>query len=69
MHTHAQIHKLISGLPPAPMKDFDADYSGRLNVRLPKSLHAALASEAEDEGVSLNQLIVTKLSVQLKVAV
>jgi predicted HicB family RNase H-like nuclease len=28
----------------------------KLNVRLPRSLHAALASEAEAEGGSLNQL-------------
>ena len=33
--------------------------------RVPKSLHAALAAEAEVEGVSLNQLVVAKLAVQL----
>jgi predicted RNase H-like HicB family nuclease len=36
-------------------------YSGKLNVRLPKSLHGALAKRAEQEGVSLNTLIVTAL--------
>lgn len=36
-------------------------YSGKLNVRLPKSLHGALARRAEQEGVSLNTLIVTAL--------
>ena len=40
--------------------------SGRVLVRMPKSLHAALLAEAESEGVSLNQLIVSKLSVGLK---
>ncbi len=37
-------------------------YSGKLNVRLPKSLHRALAVRAEAEGVSLNHLIVYKLT-------
>jgi predicted HicB family RNase H-like nuclease len=39
--------------------------SGRFVVRLPKSLHAALEREADAEGVSLNQLVVTKLSIGL----
>jgi hypothetical protein len=40
---------------------------GKFNVRLPKSLHAALAGEAEAEGVSLNQLVVAKLALHLQV--
>jgi len=39
--------------------------SGKFVVRLPRSLHAALETEAESEGTSLNQLVVTKLAVQL----
>ncbi len=39
--------------------------SGKFVVRLPRSLHAALEQEAERESTSLNQLIVTKLAVQL----
>jgi hypothetical protein len=39
--------------------------SGRFVVRLPQSLHSALEREAEQEGVSLNQLVVVKLAVQL----
>ena len=39
--------------------------SGRFIVRLPQSLHAALEHEADEEGVSLNQLVVVKLAVQL----
>lgn len=39
--------------------------SGRFLVRLPRTLHAALEAEAEEEGVSLNQLVVTKLAVQI----
>jgi hypothetical protein len=42
--------------------------SGKFVVRLPSSLHAALEREAVDEGVSLNQLVVAKLAVQLKTA-
>ena len=37
-------------------------YSGTLNVRMPKHLHRHLAIEAEQDGVSLNQLIVSKLA-------
>jgi site-specific DNA-methyltransferase (adenine-specific) len=39
--------------------------SGRFVVRLPNTLHAVLEAEAEDEGVSLNQLVVMKLAVQM----
>jgi hypothetical protein len=39
--------------------------SGKFIVRLPRSLHAALEAEAHEEGVSLNQLVVTKLAVQM----
>ncbi len=39
--------------------------SGKFQVRLPKTLHGALEQEADREGVSLNQLVVTKLAVKL----
>jgi predicted RNase H-like HicB family nuclease len=39
-----------------------ARHSGNLRLRLPVSLHGRLAREAEREGVSLNQWIVTKLA-------
>ena len=39
--------------------------SGKFLVRLPRSLHAALNAEAKEEGVSLNQLVVTKLAMQM----
>lgn len=38
------------------------DYSGKFNVRIPKTLHRVLAEKAEEEGVSLNQLVVSFLS-------
>ena len=46
-----------------------ADVNGTIILRVPKSLHAALFSEAEAEGVSLNQLCVAKLSAQLQALV
>lgn len=33
------------------------DYSGKLNIRIPKSLHRKLAEKAKEERVSLNQYI------------
>lgn len=38
------------------------NYSGKFVVRIPKSLHHKLAFEAEQEGVSLNQYAMYKLS-------
>jgi HicB family len=61
-----QIDGLIDSLPDPPVGPQRREYSGKFNVRIPKSLHAALASEAEAEGVSLNQLVLAKLSVHLQ---
>lgn len=53
--------KLEAGLDiPLPV-GYD-DFSGKFIVRIPKSLHYKLAVEAEQEGVSLNQYAVYKLS-------
>ena len=40
----------------------EPEHSGNLRVRMPKSLHGQLASEAKREGVSLNQHIVAVLA-------
>ena len=61
------IDELIDSLPEPPVGPQRREYSGKFNVRVPKSLHAALASEAEAEGVSLNQLVVAKLALHLQV--
>ena len=37
-------------------------YSGRLVLRIPKSLHKELKEQADIEGVSLNQYMLYKLS-------
>jgi predicted HicB family RNase H-like nuclease len=42
-------------------------FSGKLNVRMPKTLHRRLAAESEREGVSLNNWINTKLASTVKV--
>lgn len=60
-----QIDDLIDSLPEPPLQPISKEYSGKFNVRIPKSLHAALALEAEDEGVSLNQLVLTKLAAKI----
>jgi hypothetical protein len=62
-----QIDELIDSLPDPPVGPQQREYSGKFNVRIPKSLHAALVSEAEAEGVSLNQLVLAKLSLHLQV--
>lgn len=45
-----------------PLPSTDDQYSGKLLVRMPKSLHRHLVETAEREGVSLNQYIVFVLS-------
>lgn len=68
---YAKIQELIGSLP-GPGKSVDddvADANGTMIVRGPKSLHAALIAEAKAEGVSLNQLCIAKLSVQLRAQV
>jgi antitoxin HicB len=45
-----------------PIPPPERRYSGNLRLRLPVSLHGRLAREAEREGVSLNQWIVSKLA-------
>lgn len=47
---------------PVPKPSKARDYSGRILVRLPASLHATLADRARINGASLNQYIVHLLS-------
>jgi len=60
-----KIDELIDSFPEPDVRSSREEYSGKFVVRVPKSLHAALAAEAEIERVSLNQLVVVKLAVQL----
>lgn len=48
-----------SPIPP-PLEE--TNFSGRLNLRLPKSLHRKATLAADFDGVSLNQLIVASLA-------
>lgn len=45
-----------------PLPSTEVTYSGKLLLRMPKSLHRRLAQQAEQENVSLNQYIVFLLS-------
>ena len=47
---------------PPPSPPADEPYSGRWNMRVPKSLHRRLAERAKAEGVSLNTLALTLLA-------
>lgn len=48
---------------PEPRKsEENLEYSGRILVRMPKSMHRDLMIKAHQEGVSLNHLIVTALA-------
>jgi len=40
----------------------EEDYSGRVTLRLPKTLHRRLAEKADEEAVSLNQYMVSVLA-------
>lgn len=45
-----------------PLPSYPEEYSGKFNVRIPKSLHRTLSKAAEREGVSLNQYVATLLA-------
>jgi uncharacterized protein (DUF1778 family) len=67
-----QIHALMNTLPYPPVKetiDLTANANGAISLRLPRSVHAALLAEAKAEGVSLNQLCLSKLVAQLRAVV
>lgn len=45
---------------PVPLAE--RPYSGRFNVRIPETLHRRLATEAAEQGISLNRLINERLA-------
>lgn len=47
---------------PIPEPSGEDEYSGKFNLRVPKSLHRHLAERAAAENVSLNQYCLYKLS-------
>lgn len=52
---------------PEPVRD--EDFSGKFNLRLPKSLHRNLAISAKEEGVSLNQMALCLIANGLKMSI
>lgn len=50
------------GKPMPEVADVPVEFSGRVTLRLPRSLHRALANAADEEEVSLNQHLVNVLS-------
>jgi HicB family len=60
------IDELLDSMPEPPVGPQRREFSGKFNVRIPKSLHAALVNEAEAEAVSLNQLVLAKLALHLQ---
>jgi hypothetical protein len=67
-----RIFALLDKLPHPPAKnmgDLLSTANGAISVRLPHSIHAALLVEAREEGVSLNQLCLSKLVAQLRAVV
>lgn len=47
---------------PIPSPRPQPAYSGQIRLRMPKSLHQAMAARADQEGVSLNTLALTYIS-------
>ena len=45
-----------------PLPSYPEEYSGKFNVRLPRSLHRSLAEAADRDGISLNQYVLTLLA-------
>src|SRR3954464_7337888 len=45
-----------------PLPSYPEEYSGRFNLRIPRSLHRTLAEEAQADGMSLNQYVATLLA-------
>lgn len=61
IETTAEIFKEKGRAMPQPYEP-ETQFSGRVTLRLPKTLHRGLATKAEEEGMSLNQLMVSVLA-------
>ena len=67
-----RISALLDTLPRPASKEINelvSSANGAISVHLPRSVHAALLAEAKAEGVSLNQLCLSKLVAQLRTVV
>jgi HicB family len=54
--------RALQGAVATSRSESEGTHSGRLLLRMPQSLHSALARAAEREGVSLNQFIASTLA-------
>ncbi len=59
-HEHVERLRVCGESPPTPLSE--RRYSGTFSVRTSPELHGRLALEAIEQGVSMNQWIVQKLS-------
>jgi len=59
--TAAELYEESNRSFPSPLTKKES-YSGRVTLRLPKSLHASVTQSAEYEGVSINSYIVSILA-------
>lgn len=59
---NAWIKTAIEFGDPIPKPSVASNFSGQWRMRVPKHLHAALALQAKEEGVSLNMLAATLLA-------
>ena len=69
-----ELKKLYADVPEMTLEEMDAEdrelftameeleKSGKIALRIPKTLHAELAEQAKREGVSLNQYCLYKLT-------
>lgn len=57
------VDELTASGEPVPEALAEKKYSGRFMVRIPSSVHRSLATEAAEQGVSINRLVSAKLSV------
>lgn len=64
VETTAEIFAEKGKVMPAPFEPAD-DFSGRVTLRMPKTMHRAYSRMADIEDVSLNQLLVNCLSFAL----
>lgn len=64
IETTAEMFAELDKIMPLPIIE-ENEHSGRITLRMPKSMHAAYASWSESEETSLNQLIINCLSFSL----
>ena len=54
-------------LPPFDIDE--AQFSGKLSLRIPKSLHRMIAAFAQEDGISINQWIVNAISLNVGIGI